>query len=198
MDGPAVVTLRLPPPLETPLQITRLDSGGLELRHADRLIAHAERTQLDVEPPGVSLEEAVKAARGAENHPFPMCFVCGPERTDGLGIQPGPVADKAVIAAPWTPGPDLAVGHAVLPRFVWAALDCPGGLAWIDAAGGRPFVLGRLAVKLSSPVEVAERYIATGWRAGRDGRKLFSHTALVHESGRVCGVGSATWFLMDN
>ncbi|MDE3096236.1 MAG: hypothetical protein KGK07_09580 [Chloroflexota bacterium] len=198
LDGPAEVTLRLPPPLDTPLQVVQSKSGTLELRNGEQSVAYAVRTELDLEPPKVSYEDAVRAVRSAENHPFPMCFVCGPERTDGLGILPGPVAGKEMIAAPWTPGRDLAVAQRVLPQFVWAALDCPGGLAWLDAAEGHPFVLGRLAVRLASPVVVGERYIAVGWKVGRDGRKLFSRTALMHISGRVCGVGAATWFLMQN
>ena len=130
--------------------------------------------------------------------PFRSASSADPERTDSLRILPGPVAGKALIAAPWTPGRDLAVAHEVLPQFVWAALDCPGGLAWLDVAAGQSFVLGRLAVKLVSPVVVGEPYVALGWQVGRDGRKLFSRTALLHASGRVCGVGAATWFLMQN
>ena len=198
LDGPAEVTLRMPPPLDTPLQVSQLQAEELELRNGEQLVAHAVKTELDLQPPIVSYEDAVRAARPAANHPFPMCFVCGPERTDGLRILPGPVADKALIAAPWTPGRDLAVAHEVLPQFVWAALDCPGGLAWLDVAAGQSFVLGRLAVKLVSPVVVGEPYVALGWQVGRDGRKLFSRTALLHASGRVCGVGAATWFLMQN
>lgn len=198
LDGPAEVTLRLPPPLETPLQISQAHAGALELRNAEQVVARAVRTELDLQPPVVPYEDAARAARPAEGHPFPMCFVCGPERTDGLCILPGPVAGKELIAAPWTPGHDLAVAHEVLPQFIWAALDCPGGLAWLDAAAGRPFVLGRLAVRLVSSVVVGERYVALGWRVGRDGRKLFSQTALLHASGRVCGFGAATWFLMQH
>lgn len=198
LDGPAEVTLRLPPPLDTPLQVSRRSQEEMELRTSGQLVAHAVRTELDLQPPSVSYEDAVRAARPAENHPFPMCFVCGPERADGLRILPGLVAGKELIAAPWTPGYDLAVADEVLPQFVWAALDCPGGLAWLDAAAGQPFVLGRLAVKLVSPVVAEERYVALGWQVGRDGRKLFSRTALIHVSGRVCGVGAATWFLVQN
>ena len=196
-DGPAEVTLRLPPPLGVPLRVSRTDSGQTELRDGDRLIATAVATDLDFEPPPVDYEDAVQASVHVSNHPYPGCFVCGPDRTDGLGIFPGPTAHYGLIAAPWTPGDDLAASSVVQPQFAWAALDCPGGLAWIDAAAGRPFLLGRLAVKLVSPVVAGERYVAMGWRRDRDGRKLFSRTALVHESGRLCGIGAATWFLMD-
>jgi hypothetical protein len=196
LDGAAEVTLRLPPPLDTPLQISQPHTGQLELRSGEQLIAQAARAALDVEPPAVSYEEAVRAAGPPAHHPYPGCFVCGPERTDGLGIMPGPVAGEAVIAAPWRPAADLAVANEVLPQFVWAAIDCPGGLAWLDEAAGRPFLLGRMTAKLVAPVLPGERYVSLGWRVGRDGRKLFSRTALVHESGQLCGIGAATWFLM--
>ncbi len=198
LDGPTEVTLRLPPPLGTALQVSQSQSGGLELRSGEQLVASAVRTELDLDPPTVSYEDAVRAARPVENHPYPMCFVCGPERTDGLGILPGPVAGRELVAAPWTPGHDLAVEREVLSQFVWAALDCPGGLAWIDAIAGQPFLLGRLAVKLTAPVIAGERHVALGWQSGREGRKLFSGTALLDMSGRVCGVGTATWILMQS
>jgi hypothetical protein len=196
-DGPAEVTLRLPPPLGVLLRVSRAESGQTELWDGDRLIATAVATDLDFAPPAVTYDDAVRASAPVPDHPYPGCFVCGPERTDGLGILPGPTANDGLIAAPWTPGDDLAGAGVVQPQFAWAALDCPGGLAWIEAAAGKPFLLGRLAVKLISPVVAGERYVAMGWRGDRDGRKLFSRTALVHESGRLSGIGAATWFLMD-
>ena len=197
LDGASEVTLRLPPPLGTPLRVSRADDGRVELHDGDRLVATGLETELDFDPPVVTYEDAVRVARPAPNHPFPGCFVCGPDRDDGLRIFPGPTGRDGLIAAPWAPADDLAVEGEVLPQFVWSAIDCPGGLAWIDAADGKPFVLGRMAVRLLSPVVAGERYISMGWRIDRDGRKLFSRTALVHESGRVCGIGAATWFLRD-
>jgi len=108
-----------------------MEPGGLELRNGQQAVAQAARTELDLEPPTVSYEDAVRAARPAENHPFPMCFVCGPERADGLRILPGPVAGRELIAAPWTPGLDLAVAREVPSTIRLGRPGLPGrpGLA---------------------------------------------------------------------
>ena len=69
---------------------------------------------------------------------FPDCFVCGMNRRpgDGLRIFPGPVAGLALWAAPWTPDPSVAGPDGrVRPEVVWAALDCPSGIAAAEAAG---------------------------------------------------------------
>ena len=76
----SVVTLRLPPPLDTPLTV---ESGGKEARvlHGDDVIATVAP---GVEPipavPPVTAETAEEChARyhGHARHPFPTCFVCG-------------------------------------------------------------------------------------------------------------------------
>src|SRR5690348_13376446 len=111
------VTLRLPPPLETPLE---LDGGRIVA--GDAVVADVRAVELGVSAPDpVAFGDAVAAATPDLDSPFPQCFVCGHARgEDGLHIHAGPVAGLDVYAAPWTPRAD-----AVGPEFVWAALDCP-------------------------------------------------------------------------
>src|SRR5207247_678747 len=97
------------------------------------VVTEARSLTLDLEPPSVSLEEALEATgafpRGVD-HPVPRCFVCGIERQpgDGLRILPGPLAGREhIYAAPWSA--DESVGDdsgLVHPEFLWAALDCTG------------------------------------------------------------------------
>ena len=73
---------------------------------------------------------------------------------DGLRIFPGPLAGTPMCAAPWTP--DASVTDAdgrVRPEVVWAALDCPSGIAAGDAAGldgDTAVLLGRMTASLAA------------------------------------------------
>jgi hypothetical protein len=189
--GPVEVTLRLPPPLDRPLELD-IDAGrrSLELRDGDALVAEAEPTDLDLElPEPVAFDEAAAAAlpEGDKQSVFPECFVCGWARSDGLGIYAGPVEGRDVVAAPWTPHPD----HAA-PEFVWAALDCPGAYAVHGGERGMP-VLGRLAAKVEHLPHAGEPCVVMAWPLGDEGRKLYAGTVLFGEDGRVLGSARATW-----
>lgn len=176
------VTLRRPPPLgrELTLQVGSLYDG-------EHLVASAAASTVDLEAPaavGVAEAHAARAGyRGATGHPFPTCFVCGPERDDGLGLAPGPVADDRV-AVDWTPAEDD-------PVLVWAALDCPGG--WTALLPGRPMVLGRMALRLDQLPTPGDEHVVQGWLLGSEGRKFFTGSALYDASGRVLAVARATW-----
>src|SRR3954447_5669296 len=130
----AEVTLRLPPPIGRPMQVERGETGPARLLDGDALVAEARPVDVPIDaPPPVEASEAAEAEHDSpfldgESHPFPTCFVCGPRRTsgDGLRIYAGPVAQRDVFAAAWTPDPDLAGDDGTLPlELVWAALDCP-------------------------------------------------------------------------
>ena len=53
-----------------------------------------------------------------------------------------------------------------------------------------------MAAKIVAPVPVAGSYIAGGWPIGRDGRKLYSGTALWAEDGTLHGFARQTWIAM--
>jgi hypothetical protein len=180
----AEVTLRLPPPLATPLELV----GG-EVRDGASVVAEVRETRVDLEPPmPVSFADAVAAQAPDLGSPFPNCFVCGHARGgDGLHIHAGPVPGRGVHAAPWVV-PDDAVG----PEFVWAALDCPGAYA-TGALGRGAVVLGRLAARVERVPQARERCVAVGWHLGSDGRKHGAGTALFSETGELLGLGRALW-----
>jgi hypothetical protein len=200
LDGPAEVTLRKPPPLDTPLAVARRE-GGVALIHGETVIAEGAPTTVELDAPeAVSQAEAGKATRayaGFERHIFPQCFVCGPERDEGDGVRifPGWVDGRKLVAAPWTPHPSLSrEGGHVRPEFLWAALDCPGAWSLFDEAGfERAIVLGRLAARLLAPVRTGERCVVVGWPLGEDGRKMYAGTALFGEDGDLRAFARATW-----
>jgi hypothetical protein len=154
-------------------------------------------------PPPVPVEQAREAGRHAvarehpETHPFPGCFACGPGRSaadGGLCIIPGPVPGRDnLLADVWCPAADLADDAGrVRPEFVWAALDCTGGLGAIEP-GLPPYVLGRLKVRPLGPVLAGQPHVAAGWLLAVGGRKIASGSALYTASGKAVAVALGTW-----
>jgi hypothetical protein len=196
-DGRVEVTLRLPPPLGVPLRVT-VEGEVLTATDGDRVVAEARPAEVTVTaPPPVDPAAAQAASErypGHSVHPFPTCFVCGPERgADGLRIFPGPVDGRDVVTAPWTPAADLAdAAGAVRPEFVWSALDCAG--AWsLAISPERLIVLGRFSARIDRPVRAGEPIVVVGWPLGIDGRKMHAGTALYDAAGAVVAVAQATW-----
>jgi hypothetical protein len=207
LDGQAEITLRRPPPLARPMAVERDGGGSVRVLDGDVLIAEGASSpgRLAVALPGpVTVRDARAAGLRSrlrahpEEHPFPTCFVCGPARRppDGLGLLPGPVAGRGLSAGAWSPDETLARPDGSLaPEFVWAALDCAGGLgAFGDAApDGPPHVLGRFAARQLGPVRTGEPHVVAGWRLARDGRKVLAGSALFTAAGQAVGVARATW-----
>ncbi len=198
LAGAVEVTLRAPPPLEVPLTLVRAGAGAT-LRAGELLVAEAREVALELEVPAPPTpEEAAAWARGYAGfaaHPFPGCFVCGPERAegDGLRIFAGPSPDGSRVAAPFHPHLSLAggVAGAPLPAAVaWAALDCPGYFA---VGKGGTALLGRMTARFDAWPVAGEPYLVLGWPLGREGRKLHAATALVGAAGAVLGRSRQTW-----
>jgi hypothetical protein len=130
---------------------------------------------------------------------FPDCFVCGMGRGpgDGLRIFPGPLAGRPLWAAPWTPGLSVADGDSrVRPEVVWAALDCPSGIASAEAAGlarDTAVLLGRMTAYLAALPAVGDQCLAIAWPGERDGRKLLAESALLGPGGQVLATARTTW-----
>ncbi len=207
LGGPVEVTLRRPPPLETSLAVERDDHGSARVLDGQTLIAEATRSlggpapQL---PDPLSVQQASSAGARSqlrihpELHPFPTCFVCGPDRRpgDGLRILVGPVAGRQLSADVWYPGSELTSTNGyVRPEFMWAALDCAGGIGAIgDLVPGRaPFVLGRLSARQIGEVSAGEPHVVLGWRLAVEGRKMLAGSALFTASGQPVAVAQATW-----
>ncbi len=200
-EGPAEVTLRRPPPLGRDLRIVHRD-GGVALQDGDALVAEGAATSFTIDlPEPVSFREAEKASASFsfDDHWFPTCFACGPDRKagDGLRIFPANVDGSDILAAPWTPDPSLADGNDVVrPEFIWSALDCPSGFA----AGIGPMrlaLLGRLALEIVEPVGVGQRCVITSWPLGSEGRKLYGASALFSEQGALHAYAKSTWILLE-
>ena len=204
-DGPVTVTLRRPIPLATALAVERDREGLVRVHHGRTLIAEATpttvRPALDIPGP-VSTEEARIAAGRAhyfEDPVFPDCFVCGISRRpgDGLRIFPGQVSGRALWAAPWTPDPSITDASGRLrPEVVWAALDCPSGIAAAEAAGlgqEAAILLGRMTARLTELPALGGECRVIAWPAGRDGRKLTAGSALLGPGGEVLAVARAVW-----
>lgn len=205
--GPAQVSLRMPPPLATPLAVEVGDDGA-RLLDGDAVVAEGERVGPDPAgevPAPVSIDEARTAAeesffRAVDTHAFPTCFVCGPKRAagDGLRIFAGWVEERELFAADWTPDESLAREDGIVPdEIVWAALDCPTSAPGMNAPGPDgtvlPIVLARLAVEVRAPVTAGVDHVLTSWEIGRDGRKREAGSALFDAGGALLASARALW-----
>ena len=128
------VTLRKPPPLERPLEVAG-DAEHVELRDGERLVAEARPAELLLDvPEAVPADELERAEAGGHEHwtgkhPFPTCFVCGPDRAPGDGLRIFPLelpGHDGMFGAPLAPGrvarrrrrlgsPRVRLGRARLP-----------------------------------------------------------------------------------
>ncbi|WP_406041268.1 hypothetical protein OG799_33910 [Micromonospora sp. NBC_00898] len=185
--GPVEVTLRRPPPLETPLHAV----DGEVRDPAGQVVAQVRRVEpftAEVPPVDRPTAEAVaKAYPGLVDHPFPGCYVCGPANPDGLRIFPGRLADGRTAAPFRAP-------ERVVPATVWAALDCPGG--WAVIAPGRPYVLGRIAVTVAALPAPGDECVVTGAMVRAEGRKAEVHSSLYGPDGDLLGYARATWIAL--
>jgi hypothetical protein len=196
IDGVATATLRRPPPLDVPLDLVG-DGAQIRLMDGEDLVAEAVSDTLDIAAPaGPDFDTAMAASKsyaGFEAHPFPTCFVCGPDRQpgDGLRIFPGRLDGSTVVAAPWTPDESVSgSGGLVGRRHVWAALDCP---SYFGLHGAPMALLGRLTARIDRLPEVGEPLVVIGWPIAADGRKHYAGSALLDEHGDEVAVAAATW-----
>jgi hypothetical protein len=84
----------------------------------------------------------------------------------------------------------------VRPEMVWAALDCPGGIAAGEAAGlppDRALLLGRMTASLGTAPRAGDDCRVMAWLARRDGRKLTAGSALLGPGGEVLAAARAVW-----
>ena len=209
VGNPAEITLRAPPPLDTKLTVQRTDSG-VKLLHGEQLIAEGRPATLELEVPAPpSYEEAQAAGRrfnGLKHHPYDTCFVCGPRRGhgDGLQLYCGPWKD-GMVAGAWTPDASLDDGHGkVAPEFLWSAIDCPGSWSVIgrddpEAPLGKVSagaLLGRLTGHVVRELNVGEPCTALGWFLGAEGRKFHVGTAIHTRAGALVAYSKGTWIAL--
>ncbi len=204
------VTLRQPPPLDATMRLAEVD-GSLQLTFGGALVARAELSEDGVDPvEGVSWSAAVVASDaypGLVSHPFPTCFVCGPEHPDGLRIFPGQVPaareGRARLAAPWVPDASVAADfHEYAdpaPRAslaaTWSALDCISG--WAGDMTERLMVLGQMTAIVDDLPVQGEQHVVVGEHRGSEGRKTFTASTLHDADGRIVGRASHIWLAVD-
>jgi hypothetical protein len=209
-DDVVEVRLSSPPPLDLPLALSTDPDGTLHARYEQVAVARARRVP---SPPVGPVPEPVDWARalaaeehyaGAEDHPFPGCFACGPQRADGLGLRPGPVDGRdGTVVTTWVPDPSLRHDPAGLAQAdpslrpdpslrhdpaagtppdvttlaaCWAALDCPGG--WSTDLVGRPMVLGTITARVRTRPLIGARHLVVGRFLRSSGRKSWTESAL--------------------
>jgi hypothetical protein len=202
------VTLRKPPPLDTDMTVEHLDGPVTRLLVGDVLVAEvrcSDEVLQPVEEVDVArATEAMPSYAGFSSHPFPRCFVCGPDREegDGLRIFPGPIGGGRV-ASVWVPPDSLAEASDLLDPGVqrvsvgtaWAALDCVGG--WSTDLQGRPAVLGQIAARVDALPVVGDTHVVVGAQLSREGRKAFTASTIYDSDGRIVARARHTWIAVD-
>ena len=207
------VALRLPPPFDTPMDVTRgrrrdgrLDRGRVTCSAP----ASATTDPAVVEPvaPGDRAGRRESSYPGLTSHPFPTCFSCGVDRAegDGLRIFGGRVADQhgmTRIASTWTPhastGQDGRDWIDDLPRAslasTWAALDCIGG--WAGDLTERMMVLVGMTARVDALPLIGEEHVVVGLDRGHEGRKTFTASSLYDADGRIVAYAEHVWLEID-
>jgi hypothetical protein len=191
------VRFHAPPPLDERLVGVTQPLGAVDVLAGSRRIATVRPSErIDIEPFVRLQQEAVAVAESKwldhanGVHPFPTCFGCGTDRSDGLGLTPGPVPGSSVHATSWTP----ALDGPVPPWLVWAALDCPsGGPALATVAPGTAVVTGELSVDIREPLAGGACYQILSRCQERSGRAFRTHAAIVDDAGRHVALAAATW-----
>ena len=191
--GAVQVTLRKPPPLETPLAV-RHEGPTVGVYDGDDVVASASSASLDPSDlvGGVPFAQASDAAArygGFTHHPFPTCFVCGPDRApgDGLRVFPGRLPDGRT-AAPFVTPDDIS------PLLLWAVLDCPGG--WSAPQDVRPYVLGRITARVVALPMPGDECVIMGQLEAAEGRKASVRTTAYSPTGGVLAYARATWLAL--
>lgn len=195
-----VVTVRLNRlvPLDVPLMLSPAGEEQWVLQQDGQVVAQVRAAELLMDvpsPPGyVQALDASLHYRGFHGHPYPQCFVCGPERAtgDGLRLFAGSVPGTQIVAAPWRPDASLGEGAKVAPEFMAAALDCPGFFSLTDARPG-PWLLGEFTARIDRCVHVEEPCVVIGWKLASEGRKHTVGTAVFDEDGELAAVAKGLW-----
>ncbi|WP_326580599.1 hypothetical protein OIE69_41180 [Actinacidiphila glaucinigra] len=198
LPAPVAVSLHAPPPLEVPL---RVEAAGRRTHVWDgaTLVATASPTRHAVAPlrtvsPAVA-HEASGLFEGRRHHPFPTCFVCGPDRSapGGLLLAPGPVpGEPGHVACPWIPDASVPLRSGRVAReVVWSVLDCPAG--WTVGATDVTRVLGWMHAEILDLPSVGEPCVVTARLDQRDPRTTTNTTVLHGNGGRLLARATTRW-----
>ena len=202
ITGAATVVLRAIIPLDTELTL-REEKGVFTLVSPDgSLIGEAT--------PGEPLEAAPRppsftvAARAGATFPgltrtfHPICFCCAPQLEEGYGLRVavGQTEGEPVghVSGVWAAHPNFAGADGVPPEIIWAALDCPGSVAWLVKQGDAG-LLGTMTCEILRQPAVSEPCIITAWPIEQSGRKRISGTALFTANGELLAHSRQVWIV---
>ncbi|WP_040808166.1 hypothetical protein [Nocardia concava] len=196
------VDFRSPVMVGTPFQLSRPESGRAAFTSLDdTVLVEASTATLTIDPiPTPSWSEAKEAVETRLSYPgrtITDCYGCGEACEPGRGLRlfPWRIPGREVMAAAWTPDTALADENGELPpEIVWAALDCPGGLAGFIFSGmGRGTFTAALTATQTAPILAGADYISHAWVLHRDGRKHTVGVALSTPDGDLCALAEALW-----
>jgi len=203
IGGVVTAVLRAPIPLDTALRLMLADGATRLTGPAGQLIGEgrpgdpAELPDTPAPPPLAAASEAAARFIGLSRTFHPVCFTCGDKLEEGFGCRvfAGQIegADPGHVAATWTPHVNFA-GDDGLTRLevLWAALDCPGSVAWAVQQGGGG-LLGTMACEVARRPAPGEACIVTAWPIERSGRKMISGTALFTADGERLARSRQVW-----
>jgi hypothetical protein len=188
VGGAAEVTLRLPPPLDTELEV-RPDGERALLLDGEAVVAEARVAHPELAPPSTPSFDDVAGTAGLPAgwglEQFGECFSCG-TRPEGDGLEIHPQPFDGIVAAAWP-------ARWVTPEVVWAAIDCAGAYAVGGPGRGEP-LLARMTGRVDRLPEDGERCVVVGWSLAEDGRKLHAGTALL-SGDEVLAVSRQLWIV---
>lgn len=197
----ATAVLRALVPLDTSMTLVR-DGDGVRLMQGETLIGEA-RTGDPIDLPAFRDPPSLDAARRASEsfvgltRPFhPVCFTCGDIPVDvGCRVFVGQLegAEPGVVAGLWTPHESQAGADGLPPtEVVWAAIDCPGSVAWVEQGAGGG-LLGTMTGEVLRRPQVGEACIVLAWPIERSGRKMISAVALYSADGEPLARARQIW-----
>lgn len=203
IEGPATVMLRAPIPLDTPLLLVEED-GVVRLTAEDGTLIGEARpadatglTEVPAPPPLASVAAAGLRFPGLERRFHPVCFTCGDQLEEGFGLRvfTGQVegGEAGLVAGPWTVRAEFVDEDGLAPpEIVWAALDCPGSVAWVVGGGGAG-LLGTMTGEILRRPAVGELTTVLAWPMEQSGRKRISGTALFSSDGVLLARSRQVW-----
>jgi hypothetical protein len=195
------VRLMRPIPLEQDLALrNHPERDGLIAHDDDGDILAGWREPLTIDmpalPDGDRVVEAGAHYRMPTDDKFAGCFVCGHTRLPGEGLRIHAGHDQeenAFAAVHWTPHENFAGDDGELPsHLVWGALDCPGAVAALLLKNS-DMLTGEMHGEVFAPVRAGETYTVFAWPIWTAGRKIFTGSALIDETGQVCAKASELW-----
>jgi hypothetical protein len=195
----AHVELSAPVPMGRPLELVA-DYPMASISDQGRVLATAAPvSMLDMSHPGVDFVSATMAAGDVDpsDHPFPGCFVCGPDRghDDGMHLLPGEV-EPGVVAVPWRPTGWQAGDDGTIPlRLVTAALDCPSVFPVLGA--GQAALLVAMTFGVERLPVGGEHLVVAGWGRRVHGRRLFTSSSVTSADGDTIARADTLWIGVD-